>query len=64
MKPIYTRDCVNYVTYDSPETANIINESFWLQKKIFGIPVFRKRFRQDSNIRKNRDAVTVGFNNK
>jgi len=50
MKAIWQRDAVNYVEYDTADTANILHENFYLTKKLFGITIFRKRFRQDSNI--------------
>jgi hypothetical protein len=61
MKAIYERKGVNYVTYDNPDTANIVHENFYLEKRLFGIRIFRKVWRQDSNIWEQRHLKTTGF---
>ena len=50
MKAIWQRDAVNYVEYNNEDDAQILHENFYLTKKLFGITVYRKRFRQDSNL--------------
>jgi hypothetical protein len=50
MRPILERESCNYVEYDTADNANILHENFYLVKKLFGIVIYRKRFRQNSNI--------------
>jgi hypothetical protein len=62
MKAAFERDGVSYVTYDNTEDANILHENFYLVKRLFGIPVYRKRFRQSSNLwDKKKKRKGVGF---
>ena len=61
MRAIYERDGCNYVKYDNAVNANIINENFYLEKRLFGIRIFRKRWRQDSNIRDKNIVKETGF---
>ena len=61
MRAIYERDAVNYVEYDCADTANIMSERFHLTKKLFGITIYRKRFRQNSNLWNDRSAKRTGF---
>jgi hypothetical protein len=60
-KSIYERNGHNYVTYDNPDTANIINERFYLEKKLFGVRVYKKTWHQDSNIMDRRALKQTGF---
>ena len=60
MKAIFERDACNYVEYDNEEDAHILHENFYLRKKLFGITIFRKRFRQDSNVWENK-RKQLGF---
>ena len=61
MKAILQRDSCNYVTYDNSAEANIAHEKFWLQKKLFGIVIYRKRWRQDSSFLNERAIKKTGF---
>ena len=61
MKAIFERDGVNWVQYDNPNDANILYENFYLTKKLFGITIFRKRWRQSSNIFEQRSLRKTGF---
>ena len=60
-KAIYERDGTNFVQYDNPDQANVIYENFYLVKKLFGVPIYRKRWRQTSNIWEKRAARMTGF---
>ena len=62
MKAIFERKGVNYVTYDNSVTANIVHENFYLEKRLFGIRIYRKVWRQDSNIWDDRATKRTGFN--
>ena len=61
MKAIYERNGVNYVTYDNGVNANVIHENFYLEKRLFGIRIFRKIWRQDSNIWEEKALKKTGF---
>lgn len=61
MKAIFERDGTNLVVYDNPDDANILYENFWLVKRLFGIAIFRKRWRQTSNTWERKSVKTTGF---
>lgn len=61
---IFERNGHNFVTYDNPDDANVLNERFYLEKKLFGIRVFKKTWNSDSNILNRRGTKNVGFNKK
>jgi len=61
MKAIYERDAVNFVEYNNADDAQIMSERFHLTKKFLGITVFRKRFRQDSNLWEEKALKKTGF---
>ena len=60
-KAIYSRNSHSYVTYDNPDTANIINERFYLEKKLFGIRIYKKTWNQDSTLMDRRAVKRTGF---
>ena len=61
MKAIFEREGANYVWYDNAINANIVRERFWLQKKLFGIVIYKKRWRQSSNIWEEKATKKTGF---
>ena len=62
MKALFERAGVSYVTYDNPEDANIVYENFYLEKRVLGIRVFLKRYRQSSNTyEKKKELKKTGF---
>ena len=61
IKAIFERRGVNYVTYDNPDNANIVHENFYMEKRLFGVRIYRKVWRQDSNIMSKRAIKKTGF---
>jgi len=61
MKAIYRIDRVDYVVYNNPNDAVVIYEKFYMKKYLFGIPIYLKKFRQDTKLQKDKSITKTGF---
>ena len=61
MKAIFETWDADYVEYNNPDDAQITYESFIRIKRLFGIPIYKKRFRKDCNITQKRALKRTGF---
>jgi hypothetical protein len=61
IKAIYRVDRIDYTEYTNPEEAVILYENFYTVKRLFGIPIYKKRVRNNTNFSKKRNLTKTGF---